>query len=195
MGWGDVKEFVGKAAPIVGGLLGGPAGGAVGALIAGALGVEDSPEAVTEALKGNPELIAKVRALELTHEQELRRLAIQSEAQRLAADTARLAEVNATMRAELASGDRFKSYWRPLYGYLSAITWTLQSLAIVYVAIWKPAEAPEIIAAIAGLTGMWGIALGVLGITVHQRSNDKKNLLGQGEQGLLGAVARRVTAK
>ena len=38
MEWKDVANVVGKAAPILGTLLGGPAGAAVGALVASALG-------------------------------------------------------------------------------------------------------------------------------------------------------------
>lgn len=64
MKWTDVKDFLGNAAPVVGGLLGGKAGEAVGGLIASALGVEDKPDAVIDALKANPEAIIKIKELE-----------------------------------------------------------------------------------------------------------------------------------
>lgn len=68
MNWDNVKEFLGGAAPVVGTLLGGPAGGAVGGLIAKALGVKDEPDAVLEALKSNPDAIIKIKELEYSKE-------------------------------------------------------------------------------------------------------------------------------
>ena len=60
MNWDSVKNFIGDAAPIVGGLLAPATGGisvAVGGLIAKTLGVEERPEAVMEALQTNPEAL------------------------------------------------------------------------------------------------------------------------------------------
>lgn len=62
--WDSVKEFLGTVAPAVGTALGGPAGGAVGALIASALGVDNDAQAVTNALKSDPSLAIKVKELE-----------------------------------------------------------------------------------------------------------------------------------
>lgn len=61
--WKDVGETVAKAAPIVGGILGGPVGAGVvglGSLLAGALGVDNTPEAVQNALINDPAAMAKV---------------------------------------------------------------------------------------------------------------------------------------
>lgn len=66
--WDKVLELIGDAAPTVGGLLGGPAGAAVGGLVAKALGVEDKPEAIEEALRANPEALVKIRELEASRE-------------------------------------------------------------------------------------------------------------------------------
>ena len=44
--WDGVKNLISSAAPMLGTALGGPAGAAVGGLIAKALGVEESPEAI-----------------------------------------------------------------------------------------------------------------------------------------------------
>ena len=67
MNWDSVKNFIGDAAPIVGGLLAPATGGisvAVGGLIAKTLGVEERPEAVMEALQTNPEALLKIKELE-----------------------------------------------------------------------------------------------------------------------------------
>lgn len=66
--WDKVLELIGDAAPTVGGLLGGPAGAAVGGLVAKVLGVEDKPEAIEEALRANPEALVKIRELEVSRE-------------------------------------------------------------------------------------------------------------------------------
>lgn len=66
--WDKVLELIGDAAPVVGTMLGGPAGAAVGGLVAKALGVENKPEAIEEALKSNPEALVKIKELELSRE-------------------------------------------------------------------------------------------------------------------------------
>lgn len=63
MNWSSIKETVAKFAPLAGTLLGGPAGPAIGALISSALGSENTPEAVMQAL-GNPENVVKLKELE-----------------------------------------------------------------------------------------------------------------------------------
>jgi len=70
--WGDVGKLVGSAAPIVGTALGGPAGGAVGSMIASLLGVEDKPDAVASAIKADPSIVVKMKELEVeAHKLEL----------------------------------------------------------------------------------------------------------------------------
>jgi len=64
-------------------MLGGPAGGAVGSLIASALGVDDTPDAVAAAIKADPDAAVKIRQVEAQLEQtrlEVRGQAIQAEA-------------------------------------------------------------------------------------------------------------------
>lgn len=52
MDWGDAKPWIAKIAPMLGTALGGPLGGAAGALVASALGVKDaSPDSVVQAIK------------------------------------------------------------------------------------------------------------------------------------------------
>lgn len=68
MSWDNIKNAVGKIAPIAGTLLGGPAGAAVGGLISSALGVDNTPEAVAAAL-GNPDAVIKLKELESNERQ------------------------------------------------------------------------------------------------------------------------------
>jgi len=84
MNWSDLKSVVGKAAPVVGTLLGGPAGAAVGGLVAAALGTDNTPDAVSAALIGNPDAIVKLQELQTNAKVQLQQLAVTAEANRLA---------------------------------------------------------------------------------------------------------------
>ncbi|TBW58541.1 hypothetical protein EZI54_03925 [Marinobacter halodurans] len=193
--WDDVKDVVGKAAPLLGSALG-PAGGAVGTLIASALGTDDNPEAVASAIQADPDALVKLKALEREHERELRRMVIEAE-------TTRLTEINRTMRAEFSADDAYVRRWRPTYGYATCITWTLQSLAIVAAIIGAafvyPEHADKILGGLTALMGamvtMWGIALSVLGINISSRSKDKRVTAGQDGRGLMEKLVDNLGGK
>lgn len=171
MKWKDIAGAVGAAAPLLGGLLGGPAGAAIGGIVSSALGVANEPNAVHQALQADPDALVKLREAEMQHERELRSMVISSEA-------SRLESVNATMRAEAASGDRFVSRWRPLFGYVMAITWAAQMGAVAWTIIYQPMDAPHVISAMASLGTIWSVALAVVGVSVWNRSKDKAILAG-----------------
>jgi hypothetical protein len=92
---------------------------------------------------------------------------------------AALAEVNATFRAEVASDDAFVRRWRPTFGYSMALTWTATMGAVSWAVVAEPDKAPAIIAALVNTSPIWGVALGVLGISVVKRSQDKAVASGQ----------------
>lgn len=171
MDWKDISGAVAKAAPILGLALGGPVGGAVGGLVSAALGVEAEPDKVHAALAADPQALVKLRELEKSHERELRAMVIQGESNRLA-------EVNATMRAEATSGDRFVSRWRPTFGYLMALTWAAQMFALAWTIVHDAAAAPHVISAMASLGTIWSVGLAVVGVSVWKRSADKAVLAG-----------------
>lgn len=187
MDWSDVGKFIGSAAPLVGTILGGPPGAALGQMISATLGTDNTPDAVMKELKTNPDAVVKIKQMQLDHKESLEKM-------HLEAETARLTQINTTMRAELASGDKFKSYWRPLFGYMVALTWFLESLAIVYVIITRSAEdAAKVITALSALGMMWSLALAILGVNIRSRTNDKAAMMGQDkEMGILGAIAQRI---
>lgn len=188
MNWSDIKEIVAKAAPVAGTLLGGPAGGAIGALIASTLGVEGDPAAVDAMLRTNPDAALKLREMELTHGIEMQSLLLQAEAQRHA-------EVNATMRAEYQQDDPYVKRWRPTLGYAVTFSWVITWIAIVYAIVAKPAEAPDVIEALAATGVMWSVALSILGINVSRRSDDKAVAAGHPPPvGLVQSLAERIRA-
>ncbi len=89
-------------------------------------------------------------------------------------ETKQLRIVNETMRREAASNDKFVSRWRPFFGYAVAVAWIVTFFAIAWAIVATPKDAPEIIAAVISTAPIWGIALGVLGISVVKRSHDKQ---------------------
>lgn len=119
---------------------------------------------------------------------------------RLENQTKQLAEINTTIRAELASNDKFKSYWRPGFGWSLLITWTLLMLAIIFVLCWvvvtSPADIGKVFAGLSSALGpisvMWGVALTILGVNISKRSQDKMTLNNvTPPSGLLKTLANR----
>ncbi len=122
MDWKDIATKVAQVgAPILGTLVGGPAGAAVGTMIASALGAEPTPEAVAVAL-ANPDAAVKLREVEARRQVELHGLLVQAEAHRLAAESAQIASVNATMQAEAQSSHWPTYTWRPYCGFVFGTT-------------------------------------------------------------------------
>jgi len=148
---------------------------------------KDDPQAALESLQANPELL-------LQYKEKL----IDLQVAELEEDTKRLKAVNETMQEEAKSTDSFVRRWRPFYGYCVATSWfiqmTLFSIALAYTIMNNPTQLPAVITALAGiftaLAGLWGIALAVLGISVHQRSKDKQTAAGHPpQQGVLSTLA------
>lgn len=98
MNWSDIGNMVGRAAPIVGTLLGGPAGAAVGALVASALNVSNDPDSVNAALAGNPDALVRIQELQTNARVQLEQLAVQIE-------TVRIQASGAQYQAEAADRD------------------------------------------------------------------------------------------
>ncbi|QDJ96114.1 hypothetical protein KE336_gp01 [Aeromonas phage 4_D05] len=73
MNWMDIgKQAIQMGAPILGGALGGPAGAAVGAMIANQFGVDDpTPGNIMAAIKADPDAAMKLREVELRHQERL----------------------------------------------------------------------------------------------------------------------------
>lgn len=72
MSWQKIGKVIGKAAPLLGAALGGPAGAAIGELLANTLGVDATPAAVANAIKNDPQAALKLREFELANEQHIR---------------------------------------------------------------------------------------------------------------------------
>lgn len=91
--WDKIKNIIGNSAPLVGSLIGGPAGGAVGSLIANAIGTDNDPIAIETALSSDPNLLLKVKQLEYDYKTELQKMAIDAQNVQLKSEAQRLADV------------------------------------------------------------------------------------------------------
>ena len=91
MDWKDVSKLVGGAAPILGTLLGGPAGAAVGGLIASALGTPGSDaDAVHAAISADPGAALKLATIESDNKVKLQGMQLDHADRLIAADTAQV---------------------------------------------------------------------------------------------------------
>ncbi len=188
MQWKDLAKPIGAVAPLLGGLLLGPGGAAAGRFAAQALGVDADPGTVSQALRADPDAAVKLQQIESAERTTLAEIAANQVIETARSDAATIESINSTIRTEAGADDAYVRRWRPTWGYVTAATWTLQTVAIVWAIVAHPDQAPAIITAIAGLSMMWGIALAVLGVSIHKRSQDKQVASGQAPTGLLDLI-------
>lgn len=169
-----IGEYLAPVLPIAANAIAGPLPALALEAISKALGVDNSEEAVEMALRDPQKVL------------ELKAKGIESDTNIILAQTAAITRrqeiVNKTIQTEANSFDAFVRRWRPFYGYCLAITWTIQMiLSTIY--IGQALNDPEIdfAAKMGGLVsvysimgGMWTVALTVLGVAVHKRSQDKQ---------------------
>ena len=110
----------------------------------------------------------------------------------LEAETAQQAQINETMRAELSADDKFKSYWRPFFGWVMGFSFALFTIAIIGVLVTlmiDPSSGAALVTAVTQLTPVlmtaWGVGLTVLGVNIHKRSLDKQVAAGMHPSGIL----------
>lgn len=153
MDWKDLQGIIGGAAPLLGTLIGGPAGAAVGSIVASALGVGATPSEVSQALATNPDAAVKLKQIESDQAVKLQELAVNAENNRLIADTAAIAAINTTIQTE-AKSDHWPTYWwRPFIGmsfglYVTSL-WILPLIGKAPVTL-----SPDITLAIGGILGV-----------------------------------------
>ena len=144
MNWKDIASTVGGIAGAVAPLLSGPVGLAVsiGSQIAGALGTDNTPEAVAAALQRDPNAALKLQEWAMQEREQIRQGHL--ELQRLALD-----EYKADLSDRQNARQAHKDHWMP-----SALTITLVSMlaaliaALFYLPI--PSENRDLIVYLAG---------------------------------------------
>lgn len=145
MNWGDIGKQVASAAPVLGAALGGPIGGAAGALLASIFGVDSKPDEVSQAIKADPESALKLFQLEQEHEQALRQMALDE----------RKAELSDTQQARTAH----QGAWMP---WALTLILSVMISAMVAALIWIsiPPDNKEVVYLIVGqLIGAFSTAV------------------------------------
>jgi len=177
MDWKDVAGAIGKIAPMLGTLLGGPAAVAlnVGGMIASALGTDNTPSAVALALQTNPEAAVKIAEIESNERVRLQEMVTNITLAEISADTQTSGVVNQTMQSE-AGSEHWPTYsWRPAIGLAVAVDLVLASLTVGYaflgVMFFKldVAILGHIPAMVVAMASLIGIATPILGIASYFR--------------------------
>jgi len=78
MSWSKLGESIAAHAPLLGGVIGGPVGSALGGVVASVFGVENQPDLIAEAIKRDPESAMKLKTIELDNKVELQKLAVET---------------------------------------------------------------------------------------------------------------------
>lgn len=170
MEWKDIAGAVGKAAPILGTLLGGPAGAAIGGIVASALGTDNTPDAVSQALAVNPDAAVKLRQIEADQRTKLQELAYAHAQAELQAQTQNAGDINKTMQAE-AAAEHWPTYsWRPAIGFAVAVDLVLSVtvVGVAYAGVMFFGIKAEVLtylpAMLGAMAALVGVATPILGI-------------------------------
>jgi hypothetical protein len=175
MDWASVVSAVSSAAPMLGSLLG-PVGATVGALagtgiklVASALGVTPTEDAITTAVATDPQASLKLAQYQMDNKLELQKLQVAVEMANIAAETSQIQAVNATMQVEAKAEKWWTSGWRPYWGFISGtaflVVCTLVCMMAWQCVVYKDASAlaniPLVIGAFATLFSIPGAILGI----------------------------------
>ncbi len=105
MNWSDVGKKVADFAPLLGSVLGGPAGASIGAIVASEYGTSPEPVEVAKAISADPEASIKLRSIETAHKERLAEIKLDQAKTEIAdKQHARTAHKDAKMPAILSVG-------------------------------------------------------------------------------------------
>jgi hypothetical protein len=172
MDWKDLAgTLIKTGAPIIGGALGGPLGATVGGfagkLVADALGVEATPEAVHEAIQADPAAASVALASADAKWQAMAEIAKADAADR----TAQSQALNETIRTEIATGMSWW-HWRNLLGYVPVVIGAEVAGMVPFVALGK-ITAPDMVAIITAITPLVVTFSGLLGYVAQDTTKLK----------------------
>lgn len=149
MEWKDIANVVGKAAPMLGTLLGGPAGAAVGSIISSALGTDNDPSAVSAAL-ADPASAVKLREIEALKAVRLQELIAQQAAAELA-DVASARDRDVKLRQ--AGSRNVRADLMVLLDVVGLIA------CLVVIALYRDKLPGEVVGIISTVAGIFGACL------------------------------------
>lgn len=187
MNWDDLGKSLLGLAPTLAGALFGPLGGVAGKVLADTLGTEATPTAVNEAIKNNPEALAKIKEAEIEWAKTTATIA-QANAQQSGS-------INATMQAEINTGVSWW-HWRHLIGYV-VMLYGLVILAGMATAMWlaKPTIG-DLVALIGAITVIFTSLCALLGYVAQDTT--KRGVVaatGQAPDTILSGLIKALTGK
>lgn len=201
MDWKDVGKIIGPLAPTLGGILGDlipiPGGGMIGTaagnLIAAALGVDPTPDAVGNAIQNDPNAAAKIQAAETEAQAKWPAIAEIAKAQ-YAANAAQSESINATIRAE----DTAKVpwwHWRHQLGNV-VVLYALQQIFLVFWCAAGKMQADQLAMLFNSTTVLTGGLLALLGYVASDTTALKQTAMtGQAPDGVIASTIKAVTGK
>lgn len=203
MDWKPLAGSLIKAgAPIIGGALLGPlgagAGDILGSIVANALGVEATPDAVNNAIvNGDPSTVSAALAkaeAEASNKWDAIIAIAQSQAE---VDKTNIQEVNETIRAEAQAGVSWY-HWRHLLGFVT-LAWLSAPLPPIayHMFAGNITALNAIVAAVVSLIPIIGLAAGLNGY-VAQDTTKLKGIALTGEQpsgGVVSSIVKAVVKK
>lgn len=167
--WDSVKNVIGTAAPMIGTLIGGPAGTVVGGMIASVLGVENTPEAIANEIKNNPEALLAITKIESDERIKLKELALQASGLVLSERKAQLEDVqNARVN--------HKDHWMPSVLTLGLALMVTGMFAALFL-MQPPEQFDQVVIMIAGaVLGAFGTSV-AFWLGSSKGSADKSKIL------------------
>ena len=120
--WKKVGRHIADAAPMLGTALGGPAGAAIGAIVASTLGTANDPAEVLAKLEADPQSLMRLKELEQQEREQIR--------------THTLEMARSEMLDQQQARATHKDHWMPsALTILLATMVTLTGVALVFVAV------------------------------------------------------------
>lgn len=96
MNWQELGQQVADFAPLLGGVLAGPSGSAVGAILASKFGTKEDPSDIAAAIQADPNAVLKLKEVESNNETKLQELHLKDK------QNARLSHKESIMPAALS---------------------------------------------------------------------------------------------
>lgn len=202
MDWVAIGKMIAPLAPTIGGIVGGllpiPAGSFIGKqagqILADALGVDNDPGAIASAITNDPSASEKIEAAEREASSKWQGLADMAKAY-YEANSAQAAEINSTMRSELASGQKWYA-WRNIYGYSVSIEVAAVSSLFFTSILFFPETFKRFMDASSWLMAWYTLRFGLLGY-IHNQSTQEKvaAVTGQQPDGVIKSLAKAIRNK
>lgn len=176
MNWKDIASTVGGIAGAVAPLLTGPLGLAVsiGSQIAGALGTENTPEAVAAALKNDPAAASQLQKWAHEEREQIRQANIQLQ-------TLAVEEHKAILADRQDARKQHKDHWMPATLTLSLLFMLFAQMVLLF--FWKiPPENRDLIVHISGNYLPFVAAAVYYWVSSTKDANDREKLMSSSAQ-------------